>query len=917
MSTSPNPVCFAEQNDFALLIARGSAQERSMRVEALLEIPLANTAALAEALRTAVPPGALVSCALRPALRTLHLSSAGEAGAHAGLAGAQKFAQSLPDFNGADAFWCSVTRARDGATADNSPWLLSVASADSREHTLSILDSLGLKPSRSVSATHHAAGAVTQLSASPTLLLEIGEQKTHALLVGSSGVMAVAPVSLHLDRIAEAVQAELGMKFRGSAVKLLFNPDYDFNDAAPRIAARLAAALKPELASLRVAAPTSLACTGLPAAQHWLANSLAAALDLAPFSPDVKAWCARAGTTFASPDLEASLSPAWVGFLNFIGTGTGPAASAWDSVWQISSTGSAPSASAVSASPGASSSVATSEAKPTAPAVVPTPPSKPTAVQSPVISVKTVNTPKPVAPVPVEKPVAPVPAAKVAAATPAKATVSAGPVAKNNQVGSAVAYPAKNPPTNKNQTPAKKQPEPAPAKSMVAAAAAKAATPPPAAKVPSAKPSAPAASPTPDKPASKRPLIWIGVAALIASLVGGGLAWQAKHEADARLAAELARIETARLAEVERQRKAEEQARIEAETRRKVELENAQKLAAAEAARQQAENEARIQAAIRLVNARGSIVVNGPAGATVTVGELPPRTAPATFDDLKLGRYPVTVALPHHETLKLDLEVKENESTDAGALKLVRIVGTLILTSEPADANYEVRPTKAGTEGQGAIRTGRTPVTFQDIEPGDYVVTFTREGWQPHTETVTVGRDSTVRAACAFRTGIVKLSTTPPGASVIHAGQTLGVTPLTLVEQNPGPVAYEITLLGYDPETIEARVEPGQVVAIDRELAAEDRLVRLSETDQRPIAVLTPQPDIGSQKIENAIRVDISLTVDRDGNPRDLQIAKAPTPAIGKLCLEAAAKWKFKPATVNGKPVNVRVSVPFNIVPGQ
>lgn len=884
-----------------------------MRVEALLEIPLANTAALAEAVRTAVPPGAMLSCALRPALRTLHLSSAAEAGAHAGFAGAQKFAQSLPDFRGTDAFWCSVTRARDGATADNSPWLLSLASSDTREHAISILDSLGLKPSRTVSATHHAAGAVTQLSTSPTLLLEIGEQKTHALLVGSSGVMAVTPVSLHLDRIAEAVQAELGMKFRGSAVKLLFNPDYDFTDSAPRIAARLAAALRPELASLRGAAPTSLACAGLPAAQHWLANSLAAALDLAPFSPDVKAWCARAGTTFASPDLEASLSPAWVGFLNFIGTGSGPGASAWDSVWQISSSGAAPSAPAVSASPAGASS----EAKPSAPAAVSAPPSKPTAVQSPVISVKTVNTPKPAAPVPVEKPVAPAPAAKAAVATPAKATVSAGPVAKNAQAGSAVAYPAKNPPTNKNQTPAKKQPEPAPAKSMIAAAAAKAATPTPASKVPPAKPGAPAASPTPEKPVSKRPLIWIGVAALVASLVGGGLAWQAKHEADARLAAELARIETARLAEVERQRKAEEQARIEAETRRKVELENAQKLAAAEAARQQAENEARIQAAIRLVNARGSIVVNGPAGATVTVGELPPRTAPATFDDLKLGRYPVTVALPHHETLKLDLEVKENEATDAGALKLVRIVGTLILTSEPADANYEVRPAKAGTEGQGAIRTGRTPVTFQDIEPGDYVVTFTREGWQPHTETVSVGRDSTVRAACAFRTGIVKLSTTPPGASVVQAGQTLGVTPLTLVEQNPGPVAYEITLVGYDPETVEARVEPGQVVAIDRELAAEDRLVRLSETDQRPIAVLTPQPDIGSEKIENAIRVDISLTVDRDGNPRDLQITKAPTPAIGKLCLDAAAKWKFKPATVNGKPVNVRVSVPFNIVPGQ
>ncbi len=914
MSTSPNPVCFAEQNDFALLIARGSAQDRSLRVEALIEIPLGNTAALAEAVRTAVPAGANLSCALRPAFHSLHLSTSAEAAAHAGVAGVQRFAQTLPDFSGSDAFWSSVTRARDGATPDNSPWLLSLVSAESREHTLALLDSFGLKTGRTVSATHHAVGAVTQLATSPTLLLEIGEQKAHALLVGPTGVLSVIPVSLHLDRIAEAVQIELGMKFRGSAVKLLFNPDYDFSEAAPRIAARLAASLKPELAGLRGATPATLACTGLPAAQHWLANSLATALDLAPFSPDVKGWCARAGTTFSSPDLEAALSPAWLGFLNFISTGSGASARAWDSAWQISSNGDAPSAPATPAitAPAAAN---TSSAKPAAPAAVPTAPTKPTPVPSPVISVKTVNTPKPVAPLPVETPAAPAPAAKVAAATPAKATASAAPVAKNTQAGSAVAYPARNAPANK--TPAKKQPEPAPAKSMVAAAAAKAATPPPATKVPAVKSSVPAPAPVPATPKSKRTLIWIGVAALLAVLAGGGLAWQSKHEADARLAAELSRIETARLAEVERQRKAEEQARIEAETRRKVEIENAQKVAAAEAARQQADNEARIQAAIRLVNARGSIVVNGPAGATITIGDLPPRTAPATFGDLKLGRYPVTVALPHHETLKLDLEVKENETADAGPLKLARIAGTLILTSEPADANYEVRPAKAGTEAQGAVRTGRTPVTFQDIEPGDYVVTFTREGWQPHTETVTVGRDSTVRAACAFRTGIVKLSTTPPGASVIQSGQNLGVTPLTLLEQNPGTVAYEITLVGYDPETVEARVEPGQVVAINRELAAEDRLVRLSETDQRPVAVLTPQPEISNQKIEGSIRVDISLTVDRDGNPRDLQVTKAPTPAIGKLCLDAAAKWKFKPATVNGKPVNVRVSVPFNIVPGQ
>ncbi len=941
MSTSPSPVCFAEQNDFALLLARGLASGRAVRVEAFVEIPLANAAALAEAARTVLLPGAPLVCGARPADRRLHLASAAEAGAHAGLAGVQKFARSLPGLGDADA-WIAAARARDGAAPDGSPWLLAAASAESREQALAALASQGLKPARTVSATHHAAGAVAALASAPTLLLELGAQGAHALLIGPGGVIAAAPVSLNLDRIAEAVQTELGMKFRGSAVKLLFNADYDFSEAAPKIAARLTPALKPELSALRGATPAVLACTGLPAAQHWLANALATALDLTPFAPDVKAWCAKNGVTFANADLEASLSPAWAGFLNLISVGATEAAGAWNAPWQIATASATPAPAPAAAAPAAATAApapapvapspkappppppaAESKATPaiSTPAAKPAPAAAPTKAAStpapsPVISVKTVNTPKPAAPAPApaEKATAPVPVNKATAPAAAKAAVATA-TAKVTAPDSSVSYPAKNAPAAKN--PGKKNPEPAPAKSMVAAAAAKASTPPPAAKPPAAQPAARAPGAAPAKPRSKRALLFVGIAAAIALLIGGGLWWKAQREEEARVAAEKARVEAVRLAELERQRKAEEQARIEAETRRKIELENAAKVAAAEAARQQAENEARIQAAIRIANARGVITVKGPAGATVTVGELPPRTAPATFRDLKLGRYPVTIALQHHETAKLELEVKENETTDAGLIRLARIVGTLILTSEPGDANFEVRAANTIVLGPAAVRTGRTPATFNDVAPGDYAITFTREGWQPQTETVSVGRDTTVRAACAFRTGIVKLTTTPAGASVSQGGVSLGVTPLTLLEQNPGEVIYEVSLPGYDSETIEARIESGQVLNLSRNLEPEDRLVRLSDTDQRPVAILAPQPEISLQKLSGPVRVDITLTVDRNGNPRDLTVAKAPTPEIGKLCLEAAAKWKFKPATIAGKPVNVRVAVPFNIIPAQ
>ncbi|MDP3071924.1 MAG: TonB family protein [Opitutaceae bacterium] len=905
MSTTPHPVFFAEQNDFALLLARGAAAGRALRIESVVEIPHTNATALAETVRRSLPPGATIICAVRPGGRTLHLASAAAASAHAGSAGVQRFAQALPDFSGGPV-WTAAARARDGVGPDGHPWLLAAAAGESHAHSLASLAALGLQPARTLSATHHAVGAMMALASSPTLLVEVGEHQAHALVIGPDGVLAVAPVSLSLDCIAEAVQAELGMKFRGSAVKLFLNPDYDFSEAAAKIAARLASRLNSEIGALPGAKPGSLACSGLPAAQQWLTHSLASALDLALFAPDLKAWCHRAGTTFASAELEASLSPAWAGFLNLANTSQNDAA-AWQVGWQ-------PAPSAPSA-PATETKAPVPSATQTPAAAATSAPAKPTPVPSPVISVKTVPAPKPAAPVVAAKPVTPVPVARAtvpASTMPAKAAVAASPVARATVPDSAVSYPPR--PTPAMKPSGKKQPEPAPAKSVVAATPAKSAPPPPANKSP-AKTIAPTPAPVPAPPRSRRPLLLgLALAASLVLAIGGGLFWQSHRESAARAATEQARVESERLAEAERQRLAAEQVRIEAETRRKIELENAQKLAAHEAARQQAENEARIAAAIRLVNARGSLSVGGPAGATVTVGDLPPRTAPATFTDLKLGRHTVTVSLPHHETAKLDVEVKENTISDAGPVRLARLVGTLILTSEPGDANYEIRPAHTISLSASAVRRGRTPVTFDDITPGDYVVTFTREGWQPHTETVTVGRDSTVRAACAFRTGIVKLTTTPAGAAVSLAGVAVGVTPLTLVEQNPGAVTFELALAGHDPETVEARIESGQILNIARTLEPEDRIVRLTDADQRPVAILTPQPEISTQGLEGSLRVDITLTVDRNGNPRDLVVTKAPTPEIGKLCLAAAQKWKFKPATVNGKPVNVRVAVPFNIV---
>ena len=160
-------------------------------------------------------------------------------------------------------------------------------------------------------------------------------------------------------------------------------------------------------------------------------------------------------------------------------------------------------------------------------------------------------------------------------------------------------------------------------------------------------------------------------------------------------------------------RLAELKAQEEIEARKKTEVEFTQKLVESESARQRVETELAAQTAARLANARGSLViVTQPAGATVTVGNLPPQISPATFSDIKIGSYPVTISLARHEEVKLDLTVAENAMTESGTIPLVAAVGSLRINSEPGDAQYELRPASALTIDPDARRTGQTPAAI-------------------------------------------------------------------------------------------------------------------------------------------------------------------------------------------------------------
>jgi TonB family protein len=82
-----------------------------------------------------------------------------------------------------------------------------------------------------------------------------------------------------------------------------------------------------------------------------------------------------------------------------------------------------------------------------------------------------------------------------------------------------------------------------------------------------------------------------------------------------------------------------------------------------------------------------------------------------------------------------------------------------------------------------------------------------------------------------------------------------------------------------------------------------------------PKSISTPAPGYPQELIEAGLgfpgQAVITFTVKADGTVGDAIVTAADQPIFGKVALEAVLSWKFQPGTVDGVPVERRVSMPF------
>jgi len=252
----------------------------------------------------------------------LHPSDEAESGAVRQPAALQAHLGKLPHgFAGAP--FAVAVDAVSGTVPDPtvvSPWLIAAVDTTDITAAKATLAELGLATAHvTLAAPVHIGAVAASLSPSETALIVLpGENEAQLVWVSSEGIQSVAACTAGYTRLFEAVQQGLGLKFKAAAGKLFYNENYDFSEAAPKIAAPIAAELQPLLAG---APATHLHIAGLIPAQVWLVNALAEALGLAPWAPESTAFSSRLGVNAGG----VSLTPSSASVLQLAAAGTAQA----------------------------------------------------------------------------------------------------------------------------------------------------------------------------------------------------------------------------------------------------------------------------------------------------------------------------------------------------------------------------------------------------------------------------------------------------------------------------------------------------------------------------------------------------------------------------------------------------------------
>ncbi|HVG91441.1 MAG TPA: energy transducer TonB, partial [Alphaproteobacteria bacterium] len=78
-----------------------------------------------------------------------------------------------------------------------------------------------------------------------------------------------------------------------------------------------------------------------------------------------------------------------------------------------------------------------------------------------------------------------------------------------------------------------------------------------------------------------------------------------------------------------------------------------------------------------------------------------------------------------------------------------------------------------------------------------------------------------------------------------------------------------------------------------------------------PVAIYSPEPSFSEEerKAKHQGIVQLLLVVGADGHPYDIRVSQTLGMGLDELAIEAVKRWRFRPATRDGKPVNTQIAI--------
>jgi TonB family protein len=240
----------------------------------------------------------------------------------------------------------------------------------------------------------------------------------------------------------------------------------------------------------------------------------------------------------------------------------------------------------------------------------------------------------------------------------------------------------------------------------------------------------------------------------------------------------------------------------------------------------------------------------------------------------------------------------------------------------------ETEPPGASVTVDGQPR-GVTPLDVPGLDFGSHAVKVELKGYEPRDQgvmlTLAAPRSEvklplTKSAAAA---GSADILSSPPAATVIVNGATVGYTPLTNWKLRPGTHKVRIEKEGHEAWSGTVSVQAGKRARLDVPLTAiarpapqptpeavdPARVYEVGDVDVRPRKVSGEWAAAPKLKSGERISVGGTFVVTDGGDVTDVRVTESAGKVLDENVASALRKWKYTPGTKRG--VKVKVRLPF------